>query len=192
MTRSHRRPKQGMSPCESRTRSPSDAQEKIASTLSRAGLPTVRTLSAPMSSACTPLSGHQQKEPVACPQCGSESRVKRGLCLSCLLSQGLSEETSMEASQNGKGQNGETLEDVLGEIEVRDADWRAGQLSDSGRDRARRDGRDLSRAATALAPHRCIKTHPCLSRGFAGDVGAFPARSGGSGPPGSSKHSTHL
>ena len=53
-----------------------------------------------------------QKEPVVCPQCGSESRVKPGLCLSCLLSQGLSEETSMEASQNGKGQNGETLEDV--------------------------------------------------------------------------------
>ena len=32
----------------------------------------------------------------------------------------------MEASQNGKGQNGETLEDVLSEIEVRDADWRLG------------------------------------------------------------------
>ena len=61
-----------------------------------------------------------------CPQCGSESRVKRGLCLSCLLSQGLSEETSTEASQNGKGQNGETLEDVLREIEVRDTDWRLG------------------------------------------------------------------
>ena len=32
----------------------------------------------------------------------------------------------MEASQNGKGQNGETLEDVLSEIEVRDTDWRLG------------------------------------------------------------------
>ena len=32
----------------------------------------------------------------------------------------------MEASQNGNGQNGETLEDVLGEIEVRDTDWRLG------------------------------------------------------------------
>jgi len=67
-----------------------------------------------------------EKESVVCPQCGSESRVKRGLCLSCLLSQGLSEETSMEASQNGKGQNGETLEDVLSEIEVRDPHWRLG------------------------------------------------------------------
>ena len=79
-----------------------------------------------MSSAYIPLSGHQQKEPVACPQCGSESRVKRGLCPGCLLSQGLSEETSIEASQNGKGQNEETLEDVLSEIEVRDTDWRIG------------------------------------------------------------------
>ena len=32
----------------------------------------------------------------------------------------------MEASQNGNGQNGETLEDVLSEIEVRDTDWRLG------------------------------------------------------------------
>ena len=32
----------------------------------------------------------------------------------------------MEASQNREGQNGETLEDVLSEIEVRDADWRIG------------------------------------------------------------------
>ena len=66
------------------------------------------------------------KEPVACPQCGSGSRVKRGLCLSCLLSQGLPEKTPTEASQNREGQNGETLEDVLSEIEVRDADWRLG------------------------------------------------------------------
>jgi serine/threonine protein kinase/cytochrome c-type biogenesis protein CcmH/NrfG len=79
-----------------------------------------------MSSACIPLSGRLQKEPVACPQCGSESRVKRGLCLSCLLSQGLPEESPTEASQNREGQNGETLEDVLSEIDVRDADWRLG------------------------------------------------------------------
>src|SRR6266478_3482871 len=79
-----------------------------------------------MSSACIPLSGRQQQEPVACPQCGSGSRVKRGLCLSCLLSQGLPEETPIEASQNREGQNGETLEDLLSEIDVRDAEWRLG------------------------------------------------------------------
>src|SRR6266704_2536645 len=79
-----------------------------------------------MSSTCIPLSGNQQKEPVACPQCGSGSRVKRGLCLSCLLSQGLPEEISTDTNQNGEGHNAETLEDVLGEIDVRDADWRLG------------------------------------------------------------------
>ena len=79
-----------------------------------------------MSSACVPLSGRLQKEPVACPQCGSGSRVKRGLCLSCLLSQGLPEEISTDTNQNGEGRNAETLEDVLGEIDVRDADWRLG------------------------------------------------------------------
>lgn len=79
-----------------------------------------------MSSPCVPLSGRLQKELVACPQCGSGSRVKRGLCLTCLLSQGLPEETPTGISQNGDGQNVETLEDVLGEIDVRDADWRLG------------------------------------------------------------------
>jgi len=79
-----------------------------------------------MSSPSVPLSGPLQKEPVACPQCGSGSRVKRGLCLSCLLSQGLPEETSTDTNQNGEGHNAETLEDVLGEIDVRDADWRLG------------------------------------------------------------------
>src|SRR5437667_3053833 len=77
-----------------------------------------------MSSACIPISGRQQKEPV-CPQCGSGSRVKRGLCLSCLLSQGLPEETSTDTSY-GEGHTAQTLEDVLGEIDVRDADWRLG------------------------------------------------------------------
>jgi serine/threonine-protein kinase len=79
-----------------------------------------------MSSACVPLSGRVQKEPVACPQCGSGSRVKRGLCLNCLISQGLPEDTPTEISQNGGGHNAETLEDVLGEIDVRDADWQLG------------------------------------------------------------------
>jgi serine/threonine protein kinase len=79
-----------------------------------------------MNSTGIALSGDVQKELVVCPQCGSEARIKRGLCLSCLLSQGLSEETSMEASQNGNGQNGETLEHVLSEIEGREADWRLG------------------------------------------------------------------
>src|ERR1700693_3439643 len=79
-----------------------------------------------MSSPYVPLSRRVQKEPVACPQCGSGSRVKRGLCLSCLLSQGLPEETATEISQNGEGRDPETLEDVLGEIDVRDADWRLG------------------------------------------------------------------
>src|SRR5437867_7743647 len=79
-----------------------------------------------MSSACVPLSGRVQKEPVACPQCGSGSRVKRGLCSSCLLYRGLREEIPTDTNQNGEGRDAETLEDGLGEIAVRDADWRLG------------------------------------------------------------------
>src|SRR5205814_9224871 len=63
-----------------------------------------------------PFSWRLQKEPVVCPSCGSAWRVRRGLCLSCLLSEGLGTDSH----------NGETLEDVLAEIDVRDADWRLG------------------------------------------------------------------
>ena len=53
---------------------------------------------------------------VACPQCGSTSSVGRGLCLHCMLCRGLNSETETT----------ETLEEVLDEIDVRDADWRIG------------------------------------------------------------------
>jgi serine/threonine protein kinase/Tfp pilus assembly protein PilF len=57
-----------------------------------------------------------EKEPVSCPKCGSASRVGRSLCLSCLLLEGVGAEVH----------NDETLEDVLNEIDVPDADWRLG------------------------------------------------------------------
>jgi TolB-like protein/tRNA A-37 threonylcarbamoyl transferase component Bud32 len=57
-----------------------------------------------------------RKEPVPCPDCGSTSQVGRGLCLTCLLYQGLGADTC----------NHETLEDVLAGIDVPDADWRLG------------------------------------------------------------------
>jgi serine/threonine protein kinase/Flp pilus assembly protein TadD len=57
-----------------------------------------------------------EKEPVGCPKCGSASRVGRSLCLSCLLLEGVGAEVH----------NDETLEDVLSEIDVPDADWRLG------------------------------------------------------------------
>jgi serine/threonine protein kinase/tetratricopeptide (TPR) repeat protein len=57
-----------------------------------------------------------QEEPIACPRCGSTSQVGRGLCLNCLLYRGLGEETY----------DNETLESVLGEIDIRDTDWQLG------------------------------------------------------------------
>src|SRR5215813_3740178 len=66
-----------------------------------------------------PASIRVQKEPLACPQCGSASRIERSLCLSCLLAQGLHTRASAAQSE-------ETLEDVLGELDVRDAEWRVG------------------------------------------------------------------
>ena len=67
-----------------------------------------------------------QKEPGSCPECGSASRVGRSLCLSCMLSAGVGAnghdgDLSTEASATA-----ETLDDVLGELEVCDADWRIG------------------------------------------------------------------
>src|ERR1043166_6941783 len=52
----------------------------------------------------------------ACEQCGSTSRVGRGLCLNCLLLRCL----GCEAETT------ETLKEVLDEIDVRDVDWRIG------------------------------------------------------------------
>ncbi|PYK21100.1 MAG: hypothetical protein DME55_00385 [Verrucomicrobia bacterium] len=66
-----------------------------------------------------PVSIRLQKEPLICPQCGSASRIGRSLCLSCLLAQGLGARVSPPQAE-------ETLEDVLGELDVRDADWRVG------------------------------------------------------------------
>jgi TolB-like protein/Tfp pilus assembly protein PilF/predicted Ser/Thr protein kinase len=66
-----------------------------------------------------PVSIRLQKEPLTCPQCGSASRIGRSLCLSCLLAQGLRSRVLTPQSQ-------ETLEDVLGEVDVRDAEWRIG------------------------------------------------------------------
>jgi len=69
-------------------------------------------MGSPGISVSTPL----EKEPVGCPNCGSASRVGRSLCLSCLLLQGVGAAASSD----------ETLEDVLSEIDVPDADWRVG------------------------------------------------------------------
>src|SRR5437899_3598510 len=57
-----------------------------------------------------------EKESAPCAQCGATSRVGRGLCLNCLLYRGLGEETY----------DNETLESVLDEVDVPDADWRLG------------------------------------------------------------------
>jgi TolB-like protein/predicted Zn-dependent protease/tRNA A-37 threonylcarbamoyl transferase component Bud32 len=67
-----------------------------------------------------------QKEPGTCPECGSASRVGRSLCLSCMLSAGVGAngrngDLSAEASAKV-----ETLDDLLGELSVCDADWRIG------------------------------------------------------------------
>ena len=55
-------------------------------------------------------------KPVVCSRCKSTSRIGRGFCLGCLLSHGLDAQVD----------NGETLQDVLDEIDVRDTDWRLG------------------------------------------------------------------
>ncbi len=52
----------------------------------------------------------------ACEECGSTSRIGRGLCLNCLLHRCLTPDN----------ENTDTLEEVLDQIDVRDADWRIG------------------------------------------------------------------
>jgi serine/threonine protein kinase/tetratricopeptide (TPR) repeat protein len=56
-----------------------------------------------------------QNDVTACEECGSTSRVGRGLCLNCLLHRGI---TDIESNEG--------LKEVLDEVDVRDADWRIG------------------------------------------------------------------
>ena len=51
-------------------------------------------------------------ESLACPRCGTVWRLKRGLCVSCLLLCGLDSETH----------DGETLDYMLDQIDMSDAD----------------------------------------------------------------------
>ena len=73
----------------------------------------------PMSSSPGPISLHLQNETANCTNCGSASRVGRGLCLNCLLSSGI--ETNGDHAPDEP-----TLDDLLGEIHGHDADWLLG------------------------------------------------------------------
>jgi serine/threonine protein kinase/tetratricopeptide (TPR) repeat protein len=53
---------------------------------------------------------------VGCEECGSTSRIARGLCLNCLLHR---------AFDSNPG-NAQTLYEALNEVDLRDADWRLG------------------------------------------------------------------
>jgi len=67
-----------------------------------------------------------QKEPGICPACGSASRVGRSLCLSCMLSAGVGANGANGDASAAAPAKEETLDDLLGELEVCDADWRIG------------------------------------------------------------------
>jgi len=72
-----------------------------------------------MSSPAGSVSLHLQNESGSCVQCGSASRVGRGLCLNCLLSAGVD-------SNGDHPQAEETLDDLLSRIHGPDADWLLG------------------------------------------------------------------
>ncbi|MGE5209160.1 MAG: protein kinase domain-containing protein [Alphaproteobacteria bacterium] len=72
-----------------------------------------------MISPASSISLHFQSETGNCVNCGSASRIGRGLCLKCLLSSGI--------DANGKhALHGPTLDDLLGEIRGHDVDWQLG------------------------------------------------------------------
>src|SRR6266581_8933372 len=72
-----------------------------------------------MTSPAGPVSLHLQNETGNCTNCGSASRVGRGLCLKCLLSAGI--------AGNGEHPPVEsTLDDLLRDIHGHDADWLLG------------------------------------------------------------------
>jgi len=64
------------------------------------------------------VSIHLQKKPVVCPQCRSTARIGRDLCLSCMLFLGIT----------ASGDTSETLDDLLGEIDVSTPSTLSGNL----------------------------------------------------------------
>src|SRR5215472_3217649 len=72
-----------------------------------------------MSSPGSSVSLGLQNQAGTCTQCGSALRVGRSLCLSCLLVAG-------QGANGQQPQSDETLDDVLGELDLCDADWRIG------------------------------------------------------------------
>jgi serine/threonine protein kinase/Tfp pilus assembly protein PilF len=56
-------------------------------------------------------------EPVVCPQCGAAVRIARGICVSCLLREGVAD---------GGEASSETFGDLLDEANVPDRHWRLG------------------------------------------------------------------
>ena len=57
-----------------------------------------------------------QTDVTPCEECGSASRIGRGLCLNCLLNRCLTADSG----------NAETLHEALNEVDIPDADWRIG------------------------------------------------------------------
>ena len=74
----------------------------------------------------TPVPVDLKNEPGTCPECGSASRVGRSLCLSCMLSAGVGANGHNDDPSAVDPAKAETLDDLLGELDVCDADWRIG------------------------------------------------------------------
>lgn len=72
-----------------------------------------------MTSSAGSVSLNLQNETGNCTNCGSVSRVGRGLCLKCLLSSGI--DTNGESAPDEP-----TLDELLGEVHGRDAEWLLG------------------------------------------------------------------
>ena len=78
-----------------------------------------------MSSPSVPFSGHLQRNHSPVRSAVGIAR-QTGTLLELFALSRPSDEIATEISQNGEDHKAETLEDVLGEIDVRDADWRLG------------------------------------------------------------------
>ena len=123
------------------------------------------------------------ESPAKCEQCDATTRLGNGVCVSCLLREGLDaeEQRSSESFRKRPRRGGRAGQAMAPR-----------QLRNPRGDRARRDGRDLSRAATALPPDRGAQAHAELSRRFTRNARAFPARSRSCRQPRSSEHSADL
>src|SRR5207247_769785 len=118
-------------------------------------------------------------EPVACQKCGATERLHTGVCVSCLLGEGL---------EAGDKVSRAVFESVIAEVDVPDKQWRLGDYEIL--DEIGRGGMGVIYLARQRHPHRIVAVKRVLD--YHADAHETLKRFRRGSQPRSSEHSSDL